>query len=56
MCWDASGASHAASVAMACAAVANFQLPRSPIDEGRPEAQMPMNDDHARFMDLRFEP
>ena len=24
--------------------------------EGRPEAQMPMNDDHARFMDLGFEP
>ena len=36
-------------------------LPRSHISdrlnaEGRPEAQMPMNDDHARFMDLGFEP
>ena len=45
---------------MACAAVANFHVPRSPIVftplEGRPEAQMPMNDDHARFMDLGFEP
>ena len=29
---DASGASHAASVAMACAAAANFHVPRSPID------------------------
>ena len=38
---------------------ANFHVPTSPIDfhaEGRPGAQMPMNDDHARFMDLGFEP
>ena len=45
---------------MACAAVAYFHVPRSPIVftplEGRPGAQMPMNDDHARFMDLGFEP